>query len=90
MSSIYVEIIGLSAGFITMIGFVPQLYKIWRHGSSSGVSLQMYFVLLIGVTLWFIYGLLIGSVSIIISNMIAGILQISIIVLVLKNHRKKT
>ncbi|MEE3034656.1 MAG: SemiSWEET family transporter [Bacteroidota bacterium] len=87
MNSIYVEIIGLFAGSLTTVGFVPQLYKIWKCGSSDGVSLQMYFVLLLGVTLWLVYGFLIVSLSIIISNMIAGIIQISIIVIILRNRK---
>tara|TARA_B100001559_G_scaffold199721_1_gene167031 strand:+ start:5120 stop:5392 length:273 start_codon:yes stop_codon:yes gene_type:complete len=88
MSSIYIEVIGLLAGFLTMIGFVPQLIKIWRHGSTEGVSLGMYFVLLSGVSLWLIYGFFINSVSIIISNSIAGIIQICIISIIIINRKK--
>ena len=88
MSSIYIEVIGLLAGFLTMIGFVPQLIKIWRYGSTEGVSLGMYFVLLSGVSLWLIYGFFINSLSIIISNSIAGIIQICIISIIIKNRKK--
>lgn len=89
MSSIYIEAIGLSAGFLTMIGFVPQLIKIWRYGSTEGVSLVMYFVLLSGVTLWLIYGFFINSLSIIISNSIAGIIQICMISIIIINRKKE-
>ncbi|MDG2147215.1 MAG: SemiSWEET family transporter [Flavobacteriaceae bacterium] len=89
MSSIYIEAIGLSAGFLTMIGFFPQLIKIWRSGSTEGVSLVMYFVLLLGVTLWLIYGFFINSLSIIISNLIAGIIQIFIISIIIINRKKE-
>ena len=88
MSSIYIEAIGLFAGVLTMIGFVPQLIKIWRYGSTEGVSLAMYFVLLSGVTLWLIYGVFINSLSIIISNSIAGIIQICIISIIIINRKK--
>ncbi len=88
MNPIYIEIVGLLAGFLTMVGFIPQLYKIWKHGSSDGVSIQMYFVLLLGVSLWLIYGFLILSLSIIISNMIAGVIQISIIAIILRNRKE--
>ena len=88
MSSIYIEAIGLLAGFLTMIGFIPQLIKIWIFGSTEGVSLGMYFVLLSGVTLWLIYGFFINSLSIIISNSIAGIIQICIILIIIVNRKK--
>ena len=88
MSSIYIEVIGLLAGFLTMIGFVPQLIKKWRYGSTEGVSLGMYFVLLSGVSLWLIYGFFINSLSIIISNSIAGIIQICIISIIIINRKK--
>jgi len=88
VSSIYIEAIGLFAGFLTMIGFVPQLIKIWRYSSTEGVSLVMYFVLLSGVTLWLIYGVFINSLSIIISNSIAGIIQICIISIIIINRKK--
>ena len=88
MRSIYIEVIGLLAGFLTMIGFVPQLIKIWRYGSTEGVSLGMYFVLLSGVSLWLIYGFFINSLSIIISNSIAGIIQICIISIIIINRKK--
>ena len=89
MDSIYIEIIGLFAAFLTTIGFVPQLYKIRKENSSEGVSLRMYFILLTGVILWFFYGLLIGSLSVIVANIVAGILQIFTIILVLRNRKTK-
>ena len=45
----------------------------------------MYIILFIGVLLWLIYGVLIGSVSIIIANGITALLQLSIIIFKLKN-----
>ena len=88
MSSMYIEVIGLLDGFLTMIGFVPQLIKIWRYGSTEGVSLGMYFVLLSGVSLCLIYGFFINSLSIIISNSIAVIIQICIISIFIINRKK--
>ena len=87
MSSIYIEAIGLFAGVLTMVGFIPQLIKIWRYGSTQGVSLVMYFVLLSGVILWLIYGFFINSLSIIISNAIAGIIQVFIISIIIINRK---
>ena len=79
------EVIGLSAAFLTTSAFIPQVYKIYKEKNADGISLTMYIILLIGVILWFVYGLLIGSLSIIIANGVTALLQLSIIIFKLKN-----
>ena len=79
------EIVGLSAAFLTTSAFIPQVYKIYKEKNADGISLTMYIILFTGVILWFIYGILIGSLSIIIANGVTALLQISIIIFKLKN-----
>ena len=74
------EVIGLSAAFLTTSAFIPQVYKIYKEKNADGISLTMYIILFIGVILWFVYGLLIGSLSIIIANGVTALLQLSIII----------
>ena len=69
------EIIGLLAAFLTTSAFIPQVYKIYKEKKADGISLTMYVILFIGVLLWLIYGILIGSLSIIIANGITSLLQ---------------
>ena len=79
------EVIGLSAAFLTTSAFIPQVFKIYKEKNADGISLTMYIILFIGVILWFVYGLLIGSLSIIIANGVTALLQLSIIIFKLKN-----
>ena len=79
------EIVGLSAAFLTTSAFIPQVYKIYEEKNADGISLTMYIILFTGVILWFIYGILIGSLSIIIANGVTALLQLSIIIFKLKN-----
>tara|TARA_B100000530_G_scaffold333350_1_gene281194 strand:+ start:2001 stop:2258 length:258 start_codon:yes stop_codon:yes gene_type:complete len=79
------EIIGLLAAFLTTSAFIPQVYKIYKEKKADGISLTMYVILFIGVLLWLLYGILIGSLSIIIANGITALLQLSIIMFKLKN-----
>ena len=79
------EIIGLSAAFLTTSAFIPQVYKIYKEKNAAGISLTMYIILFIGVILWFVYGVMIGSLSIIIANGVTALLQLSIIIFKLKN-----
>ena len=79
------EIVGLSAAFLTTSAFIPQVHKIYKEKNADGISLTMYIILFIGVILWFVYGILIGSLSIIIANGVTALLQLSIIIFKLKN-----
>ena len=79
------EVIGLYAAFLTTSAFIPQVYKIYKEKNADGISLTMYIILFIGVLLWFVYGILIGSLSIIIANGVTALLQLSIIIFKLKN-----
>ncbi|NCO76041.1 MAG: hypothetical protein GW795_04200 [Cyanobacteria bacterium] len=69
-----VTIIGLMAGFLTTISFLPQVIKTWRSRSAKDLSLSMFLSFCIGVFLWLIYGILLGDVPIIISNTVTLIL----------------
>ena len=76
------EFVGYSAAFLTTIAFVPQAYHSWTTRDLSGISLPMYSLFTTGVALWFIYGLYIGSMPVIVANAIT--LIFSAIVLTLK------
>ena len=83
-----VEIIGFVAALLTTSAFVPQVVKVWKSKSSKGVSVSMYLVLLLGVSLWGVYGYLIDSMSIMIANTVTGLLQLMILILILMNKNK--
>jgi MtN3 and saliva related transmembrane protein len=64
-------LIGLTAGFITTTGFIPQIVKGYRTRSMRDVSLTMPLVLMVGMTLWLIYGIYLRDVPIIFWNAVA-------------------
>jgi len=74
-----VELIGFAAAFLTTIAFIPQVVQIWKTKSVQGLSLTTYTTFVIGVFLWFLYGLSIGSLSMIIANSITVLLTLIII-----------
>ena len=76
------EFVGYSAAFLTTIAFVPQAYHSWTTRDLSGISLPMYSLFTAGVALWFVYGLYIGSMPVIVANAVT--LVFSAIVLTLK------
>jgi len=69
------EIIGLVAATLTTSAFIPQVYKVYKEKNAAGISLTMYLILFTGVSLWFLYGFLIGSISVVLANGITLILM---------------
>ena len=73
--------LGLFAGILTTIAFVPQLIKIWSSKSAKDVSIITFTLFIIGVSLWCAYGWLIDSKPVIIANFITFILALLILTL---------
>jgi|TARA_B110000483_G_scaffold237783_1_gene313204 MtN3 and saliva related transmembrane protein len=85
-NKILVEVVGLVGAMFTTLAFVPQVVKIWKNRSSEGISLSMYVCMLVGISIWLAYGILIDSIAVIVANILSGILQVVIIFLTLKNR----
>lgn len=77
-----INLIGLAAGTLTTAAFLPQLVKAWKSRSTKDISMPMYVVFCVGVILWLIFGIYIGSLPVVAAN--AATLLIAIAILVLK------
>ena len=77
-------ILGLAAGALTTIAFVPQLTKAWRTKSTGDLSWGMLVTFSTGVLLWLIYGLWIDSLPVILANAVTLLLQAGIVSLKIK------
>ena len=80
----YVAILGLVAAFLTTISFVPQVLKIWRTRHTKDISLKMFVIYTAGVFLWLVYGLMLGDLPLILSNIITFVLTLSILIMKLR------
>lgn len=79
-----IEGIGIVAGICTTAAFIPQVYKTWTTKSVKDISLLMYTVLCTGVALWIVYGLVIGSPSVIGANIVTLMLAVSMLFMKLR------
>jgi len=84
-----VESIGIVAGCCTTASFVPQVVRTWRTRSVADISLRMYLLLCLGVSLWLVYGVLIGSPAVLLANAITLLLAAAILVMKLVFGRTK-
>lgn len=79
-----INIVGVGAGVCSMVSFVPQIGKIVKTRSAQGVSLKMFAVTVTAFVLWTVYGVLLGSWPIAVSNAICLCLSLAIVALRLK------
>ncbi len=72
--------IGLLAGTLTTISFVPQVIKIWKTKHARDVSLGMFAIFSSGVLLWLWYGIATGATPVIVANAVTLALSLTILV----------
>jgi MtN3 and saliva related transmembrane protein len=80
-----IEIIGFVAAFCTTVSFVPQVIHAFKSKSTRDISLPMYITLSLGVALWFVYGIFLHSLPIILANGVTFIFAFSILLLKLRH-----
>ena len=65
---VLVEAIGLSAAVLSTVCWVPQALRAIRTRETKSISLWMQSLLTLGVLLWFVYGLMLSSLPLILAN----------------------
>jgi MtN3 and saliva related transmembrane protein len=75
-----ITIVGLIAASFTTIALLPQLMKVWKTKSTKDISAGMFTLYSCGVFLWFIYGVYINDLPIILANSLAFIQALVILV----------
>jgi MtN3 and saliva related transmembrane protein len=78
------ELVGFLAGTLTTLCWTPQAVKILRSREAKSISMTTQATFVVGCTLWLIYGVLIGSLSIVLFNAITIALNGLIILLKLR------
>lgn len=76
--------LGLLAGGLTTVSFVPQVTKIWKTKSAEDVSLKMFVAFCVGVALWLTYGAIKGDWAILLTNGVTLALGLAILVMKIK------
>jgi len=75
------NLLGMAAGTLTTVAFVPQVLKTWRSKSAGDVSYGMFLIFSSGVFLWLLYGLAIGATPIVVANAVTLVLALTMLVL---------
>ncbi len=64
----YVKLLGLVAGTITSVTFLPQVIRIYKTKSAKDISSTMLGMLIVGVALWLVYGIVVDDIAIMYTN----------------------
>jgi MtN3 and saliva related transmembrane protein len=65
-----IQFVGLAAGMLTTIAFLPQVIKTWKSRSAKDLSLGMFSMFCLGVALWLAYGILVMDIPVIAANLL--------------------
>ncbi|HET9486405.1 MAG TPA: SemiSWEET transporter [Chryseosolibacter sp.] len=69
-----VQILGLLAGALTTAAFLPQVVKTWKSRSAKDLSLGMFSLFCLGVTMWLVYGFAVNDIPVIAANLLTLLL----------------
>lgn len=73
------EWLGVIAGCLTTASFAPQALQVIRSRKVADISLAMYVSFVAGIALWLVYGILMHSIALIVSNALTLVLAGSVL-----------
>lgn len=76
--------LGLIAGALTTVAFVPQVLQAYRTRGTKDLSLKMLAILWAGLFCWLLYGLSIGNLPIVLANLITLALASCLLIMKLR------
>ena len=80
MAAMWIEAIGLVAGALGIIAWIPQIRDVWIHEQHEGISLTTFSVVTVALALWLIYGILVESLAMIVANVFTLIVILAVLI----------
>lgn len=78
--------IGIVAGMLTTIAFIPQVVQVFTNQNLSAISIPFIIIFALGVLLWTIYGIFLHNYVIITFNAIVCASAIIILIQCFRYH----
>ena len=80
MAAWWIESIGLLAGALGIVAWIPQIRDVWVHERHEGISLTTFSVVTVALSLWLVYGILVESLAMIVANVFTLIVILAVLV----------
>tara|TARA_A100001234_G_scaffold218952_2_gene228836 strand:- start:418 stop:717 length:300 start_codon:yes stop_codon:yes gene_type:complete len=90
MAEMWIEAIGLFAGVLGIIAWIPQIREVWIHKRHDGISIATFSVVTVALGLWLIYGVLVDSIAMIVANIMTLGVILAVIIGVLRLRKSET
>ncbi|USN54342.1 MAG: hypothetical protein H6765_07365 [Candidatus Peribacteria bacterium] len=68
---------------------MPQVLKTWRSREVADLSVNTVIVLVIGLSLWLIYGTSIHSLSVIVSSVVSLLINLALLLLIVRLQKRQ-
>jgi MtN3 and saliva related transmembrane protein len=79
-----IDAIGLAAALLTTLCWIPQAVRTIRTRDTRAISLVTQAAFTLGIGLWLVYGILLGSLPLIAANAVSFVLVATILALKLR------
>jgi len=83
-----VEIVGFSASILSVLNQFPQAIKVYKTRDTNSISLLMYCIVVVCISLWLVYGVLLLDAPLILANALSLIPIVYIFIMKLTNTIK--
>ena len=80
MAAMWIEAIGLVAGALGIVAWIPQIRDVWVHEQHEGISLTTFSVVTLALALWLIYGILVESLAMIVANVFTLVVILAVLI----------
>jgi MtN3 and saliva related transmembrane protein len=77
-------ILGILAGTLCALSFLPQVIRIYKTKHTKDLSLTTFSVFAAGVSVWLIYGVVIGEPPVVIANSVILVFIAAILIMKVK------
>jgi len=84
ITSILTDTIGFMAAICIALNMFPQIWKSWTTKQVDDVSMSMVLLVLAGSIFWLIYGILIFSIPVIVSDSLGTLTSLILLIIKLK------
>ncbi len=83
-----IEVVGFSASLLSVLNQFPQAIKVYTTKDTQSISLVMYCIVVVCITLWLVYGILLNDAPLIWANALSLITITYIFLMKLTNTIK--
>tara|TARA_B100001248_G_scaffold146549_1_gene110091 strand:+ start:1339 stop:1629 length:291 start_codon:yes stop_codon:yes gene_type:complete len=89
MAELWIEAIGLLAGGLGIVAWIPQIRDVWVRERHEGISLTTFSIVTVALSLWLIYGVLVESLAMIVANVFTLTVILAVLIGVRRLRRRE-